>query len=152
DRSPFRERAIRPGFVNRPGSKQTRTSGRCGFTPLAHAARRRARPGESAGSGQRIAGKLAAGTRSPPSGEIDGSTGGAKSEVVTVVVGAGAALAAPAGAGGFVPASRPGLAGGGAGGVGTASPAGAPVAGRDGEDGAGPSTGGPAGAVSGAAL
>jgi len=101
---------------------------------------------------QRLAGKLATGTRSPPSGEIDGSTGGLKSEVVTVVVGAGAALAAPSGAGGFAPASRPGLAGGGAGGVGAASPAGAPVLGRAGEDGAGAGEGDPAGPVSGAAL
>jgi hypothetical protein len=105
-----------------------------------------------AGSSQGSEGKLAAGTRSPPSGETDGSTGGAESEVVTVVVGAGVALAAPFAPGAFAPVSRPGLAGGGAGGVGVASPAGAPAAGRDGEDGTGAGEGDPAGPVSGAAL
>lgn len=106
----------------------------------------------NAGSSQGSEGKLAAGTRSPPSGETDGSTGGAKSEVVTVVVGAGVTLAAPFAPGAFAPVSRPGPAAGGVGGVGAASPAGAPVVGRAGDDDAGAGEGDPAGPVSGTAL
>jgi hypothetical protein len=156
DRSPFPEGSIQPGLMDRPSWVQPGTSGASGFRQIA--ACHRDLPGGRAVPGQRIEGKLvvrAAGTGSPPLGET-GGTWGAKSEVVTVVLGAGVAMAAPVSPGAFAPASRPGLAAGGVGGVGAASPAGAkagaPVAGRDGGDGAGADEGDPPGPVSGAAV
>jgi hypothetical protein len=143
-------------LMNRPSWVQPGTRGASGFRQIA--ARRRDLQGGRAVPGQRIEGKFVvrtAGTESPPLGET-GGTGGAKSEVVTVVLGAGVALAAPVPPGANAPASRPGPADGGNGGVGTASPAGAeagaPVAGRDGGDGAGADEGDPPGPVSGAAV
>ena len=62
DRSPFHELSIQPVFAIRPGWDQVRTSDACGFSPRSHAARRCGRPGASAGSSQRLVGKLAAGT------------------------------------------------------------------------------------------